>query len=743
MRKLIEKDIKNIKNIRKDTKDNFVFFRFVLSKDINPSILKIHSNNHTYDVHISNQGTYQIYIPFSTKIYLEHHTPQLFTQFEYLEKDDSNLKIIDYYKNIYLVQKPIINYLPDDINTYIKNIEFRHSRQITNAFRLVLENIQNKIKKSNNDFIEDILNIDTLINKAYNININYPQNWWDYEIGIPKAIMRILVLIYDHLEINNILYYLDIIYRFSPKADIMHYRWDERKQLKSTGANLTDLIEITNWRYIFHEDYKLLKNNFKLLIKVFDYVKTGDGFYKDGSFIQHDYVAYNGAYGEVLLTNISYLMTTFLKSNIKINKVLDKIFTLIKKHFLPFIFNGYFLDTLRGRSISRSNNTDFSTASRIINAILRLSLLFDNKRKNIIIRLISENIHQEFQIDDDLKDIILLNKELKKTSLTRSYNQMNQYVYQSKNHFFGVSLSSKNILTHEYMNGENKKGWYFNLGYTPLYIGPKSIYEKGYYPTINPYYLSGVTNSNKEISLDEEGLLHLNQMTFGLTLSNQTWIHFDLNSPFDQTKANKSYLLFEQGLLQIVSNVNSNLNVHTTIYNLTDVDLISKNEIIFGGKSLNILSNQELVYETEKLKGSYKDINDFESTTPYEKTYYKAYAEHKDNHNLWYMLTLKTSDKLPKVIVLQDDIHVVNYLKYTYINIFNDKLYESDILIEGTGNYILFEKNNQKQLWFKTLNQTQLSNIKITKSNVDYEILSNNKYKFSEQNKIIKLTYEV
>ena len=44
---------------------------------------------------------------------------------------------------------------------------------------------------------------------------------------------------------------------------------------------------------------------------LFKYVSSGDGFYKDGSFIQHTDIAYTGSYGSVLLTrsaNILFLL---------------------------------------------------------------------------------------------------------------------------------------------------------------------------------------------------------------------------------------------------------------------------------------------------------------------------------------------------------------------------------------------------------------------------------------------------
>ena len=46
----------------------------------------------------------------------------------------------------------------------------------------------------------------------------------------------------------------------------------------------------------------------------FPYVTSGDGFYEDGSFIQHGNIAYTGSYGSVLLGDISKLLTILDRS---------------------------------------------------------------------------------------------------------------------------------------------------------------------------------------------------------------------------------------------------------------------------------------------------------------------------------------------------------------------------------------------------------------------------------------------
>ena len=41
---------------------------------------------------------------------------------------------------------------------------------------------------------------------------------------------------------------------------------------------------------------------------LFQYVTSGDGFYADGSFIQHTHHPYNGSYGLVVINDVSLVL---------------------------------------------------------------------------------------------------------------------------------------------------------------------------------------------------------------------------------------------------------------------------------------------------------------------------------------------------------------------------------------------------------------------------------------------------
>ena len=66
-------------------------------------------------------------------------------------------------------------------------------------------------------------------------------------------------------------------------------------------ANLIDKVSIVIKRAAFEGNSERLEHAQSCMALLFTYVTSGDGFYKDGSFIQHTSIPYNGSYGFVLL----------------------------------------------------------------------------------------------------------------------------------------------------------------------------------------------------------------------------------------------------------------------------------------------------------------------------------------------------------------------------------------------------------------------------------------------------------
>ena len=89
---------------------------------------------------------------------------------------------------------------------------------------------------------------------------------------------------------------------------------------------------------------------------MFEYVTSGDGFYKDGSFIQHQALAYMGGYGSQLYEKLSILFSVFAGSDYELtydDEAEQLIFDMVFDGIEPFIYNGLCMDMISGRDITR------------------------------------------------------------------------------------------------------------------------------------------------------------------------------------------------------------------------------------------------------------------------------------------------------------------------------------------------------------------------------------------------------
>jgi hyaluronate lyase len=116
-------------------------------------------------------------------------------------------------------------------------------------------------------------------------------NWWDWEIGTPLQLGDLLVLLHDQLTPEETGQYAAAIDRFDSDPRVMIV------STVSTGANRVWKCMGAVLRAIAVKDAAKLQLASDSLGAVFPYVTSGDGFYQDGSFIQHGRHPYTGGYG--------------------------------------------------------------------------------------------------------------------------------------------------------------------------------------------------------------------------------------------------------------------------------------------------------------------------------------------------------------------------------------------------------------------------------------------------------------
>lgn len=172
----------------------------------------------------------------------------------------------------------------------------------------------------------------------YNVNkdIEGSANWWDFEIGVPRSITATLALMNNYFTDAEIKTYTDPIEHFVPDAG--YFRKTLVNPFKALGGNLVDMGRVKIIEGLLRKDNTIIKKTSHSLKNLFTTATKAEGFYADGSYIDHTNVAYTGAYGNVLIDGLTQLLPIIQETDYKIsNQELDMVYKWINQSFLPLI----------------------------------------------------------------------------------------------------------------------------------------------------------------------------------------------------------------------------------------------------------------------------------------------------------------------------------------------------------------------------------------------------------------------
>ncbi len=422
--------------------------------------------------------------------------------------------------------------------------------------------------------------LDWMYANRYNESKSQYGNWWEWEIGTPLHINDIVVLLYDDListptKITN---YMNAIEKFSPDPNQVN-----NGTLVPTGANLMWKCVIIGLRGVIVNSSSKLTAARDALSPVFDYVTTGDGFYEDGSFIQHNVYAYNGGYGASLLQELANVL--YLLSNSPWEPIVPEashVYQWIYDSYEPLIYNGAMMDMTRGRVISRNSEQDHVVGHTVISSIIRLSQLappVDAARmKAMVKQWIQADTRFNFYKSANLSIVRLAKEIVADASITprgelvkaKVFAGMDQAVQLRPGFGFGVSMSSHRIGSYESTNDENYKGWYTGAGMTYLYNHDLKQYTD-YWPTVDKYRLPGTTVDTMPRS-DSEGAGFLSPSTWagGTELRGEySAAGMDLKGYGSTLTAKKSWFMFDDEIVALGAGIHStdNRTIETTVEN--------------------------------------------------------------------------------------------------------------------------------------------------------------------------------
>ncbi|MFD6890683.1 polysaccharide lyase 8 family protein [Streptomyces sp. NPDC059957] len=361
-----------------------------------------------------------------------------------------------------------------------------------------------------------ITGLEHLHDQVYNPATVPYGNWWNWQIGAPQALMDTCVLIHDHLTQDQKTRFCAAVDHFLPDSAVAAYTGT------STGANRVDLCRGIILRGVVGENPDKIALAARALTPVFPYVTSGDGFYTDGSFIQHTSVPYIGGYGSVLHDGVGRILALLRGSAWQLNDPNTQLFLdTVESAVAPFIYNGLMMDNVSSRGISRQGGSDHLRAHGLLATLVLLgqgASPEENARWRAMVKgWLRRDYHYPALKNPGLSLIraSLLQGLQDDTSVTaapepvghRLFHNMDRVTHRRRGWAASVSMASNRIAHYEFGNGEHARGYHTGAGWLSWWGSDFGLeqYSDAYWPTVDPYRLPGITASRKPLADGQGG----------------------------------------------------------------------------------------------------------------------------------------------------------------------------------------------------------------------------------------------
>ncbi|MEU8038200.1 polysaccharide lyase 8 family protein [Streptosporangium sp. NPDC049078] len=353
--------------------------------------------------------------------------------------------------------------------------------------------------------------VDHYRRRVYAAGADQVGNWWHWQIGAPRNLLDAALLIGPHLTGPRAAALREAVDHFVPECRLDDYEGT------STGANRVDLCVVTLLRAVLGSDPAKVALAVSALSPVFPYVSEGDGFYRDGSFVQHTTVPYQGTYGASLLSGLATLFAVLRGSPWEVvDRERQVVFDSVERTFAPVVHDGSCMDLVSGRAVGRRPYGDHDRGRAIASAILLLgetaSAAERSRWQGMVKGWALRNTHRpmlDAAEEDDLGFHARLAAILDDDAVPaaeepaghRLLAMSARAVHRGPGWCAGLSMASHRIGHYEHGNGENLRGWHTGSGMLYWWAdGHGDQYSDSFWTTVDPYRLPGTTVSTRRLA---------------------------------------------------------------------------------------------------------------------------------------------------------------------------------------------------------------------------------------------------
>ncbi|MCX4450939.1 polysaccharide lyase 8 family protein [Streptomyces sp. NBC_01789] len=357
--------------------------------------------------------------------------------------------------------------------------------------------------------------VDWMLTHRYGPGHTRFDNDWDWEIGAALALNDTAVLLYDALGADRLARINAAVRSYTPDPNL----WRADRQI-ATGANRVWISTVVAVNAV-------LRDSGDDLVRVRDALSdvegsgansvlafndsgataegTGEGFYSDGSFLQHYKHPYNGGYGKELLNNLSRLLNLLAGTAWAVTDPdLDNVRVWVDEGFDPLLARGDVMASVCGREIARPSKQGHVSAQTVIEAVVRLIPGFPGETADrftaLVKQWIAEDTYRDFLAVTDLASLVATQRLLDSPVPARGplvahkqYPRMDKAAHHRPSFALGISAYSSRVYNYESIQNENLHGWHLSDGMVLLYTDDLGHYSEDYWPTVDPARLPGTT----------------------------------------------------------------------------------------------------------------------------------------------------------------------------------------------------------------------------------------------------------
>ncbi|WP_147917055.1 polysaccharide lyase family 8 super-sandwich domain-containing protein [Ruania zhangjianzhongii] len=346
----------------------------------------------------------------------------------------------------------------------------------------------------------------------------YYGNWYNWEIGIPTHVSRILALLHDDIasaDPDLAQQYVDTMDRYLRNGKDGDVDLDSRFH---TGANLADITTNRIVQGAVLDDADRITKAISDQLTVYQVIDpyhlqhgVTDGFYADGSFLMHSSVAYTGSYGIGLLERVTTTIAILDGTSFPTEPGLQsRINEWLATSFGPVIVEGWMMEIIKGRSVSRTKS-GYDNGTAVVESVVALSRFAEQEPAAELAAYVAY-LHGIEQMDispssfanpanivaytETVEDPDVTPANLVPEEATFAYNAMDRHVHHRSTFTYALARSSARVSKYEYMSGENLRPWFQGDGAHYLYLtgdDQNEAFGVDYFTAVDADRLAGVT----------------------------------------------------------------------------------------------------------------------------------------------------------------------------------------------------------------------------------------------------------